>query len=459
MNKMSAAARRFYENATLIAAQRLLFKSLDEMGIPLKKLADVAQTSSGGTPSRNVSEYFGGDIPWIKSGDLTDGLILEVEEHITQPGLENSSAQIFPAGTIVIALYGATVGKTGILTFTAASNQAVCAIIPKDDRIKNEFLYWFLRHKRQDFLDASFGGAQPNISQKLLRETMIPIPSLELQKLLCRFFEIVERRQKGDRSFDLPELSPPLSEQRRIVAKIEQLAAKIEEARSLRQHTAERADAIVQSKSKYFFDISGKHANLVFLENISTRITKGESPEWQGFTYQETGPIFIRSENVLWGKLDLSKRICIPLEFHKKLNRSQLYAGDVLINLVGASIGRCCIVPDDIGDANVNQAVAVISPDPERVESAYLMHFLISSPTQKIIHGGKVETARPNISLTDLRNLILPVPSLDDQRRIVAYLDGLQAQVDRLKALQAQTAAELEALLPSILDQAFKGEL
>lgn len=106
MKRTTAAARRFQENATLIAAQRLLFKSLDDMGVPSTTIAEVAETSSGGTPSRGVSEYFGGDIPWIKSGDLTDGLIFEVDEHITQAGLENSSAQVFPAGTVVVALYG-----------------------------------------------------------------------------------------------------------------------------------------------------------------------------------------------------------------------------------------------------------------------------------------------------------------------------------------------------------------
>ncbi len=87
------------------------------------------------------------------------------------------------------------------------------------------------------------------------------------------------------------------------------------------------------------------------------------------------------------------------------------------------------------------------------------MHFLISAPTQEIIHNGKVDTARPNISLGDLRDLVLPLPMLDEQRRIVAYLDDIQSKIDTLKKLQAETAEELNALLPSVLDKAFKGEL
>ena len=161
----------------------------------------------------------------------------------------------------------------------------------------------------------------------------------------------------------------------------------------------------------------------------------------------------------MWGKLDAQKAVHIPEAFHEKLSRSQLRSGDVLINLVGASIGRACIVPKIVGAANINQAVAVITPNAEVLSSEFLTHFLLSSNAQEIIHGGKVETARPNISLGDLRDLDIPMPLLSEQRRIVAELDALQEQVDGLKKLQAETSAEIDALLPSILDRAFKGKL
>lgn len=257
--------------------------------------------------------------------------------------------------------------------------------------------------------------------------------------------------------FEIP--LPPLEEQRRIVARIDELVGKIEEARRLRREAASKSSALMAAASTLFFGESDHKAPLKKLHALSTRITKGESPEWQGFTYQETGPLFIRSENVLWGALDLSKRTHIPGAFHQKLARSQLHPGDVLINLVGASIGRACVVPTDIEEANVNQAVAVISPDPEQLDSNYLMRFLISTSAQETIHGGKVETARPNISLGDLRELVLPTPTVAEQRRVVRYLSKMQAQVDALKHLQTETAAKLDALLPSILDKAFRGEL
>src|SRR5262245_39453530 len=102
----------------------MTFKS--PKGWQIARLEELCKTSSGGTPSRNGAGYFGGTIPCVKSGELRDGLVTRTEEHLTSLGLENSSAKILPAGTLMIALYGATVGKLGILGTEATTNQAVC---------------------------------------------------------------------------------------------------------------------------------------------------------------------------------------------------------------------------------------------------------------------------------------------------------------------------------------------
>lgn len=252
---------------------------------------------------------------------------------------------------------------------------------------------------------------------------------------------------------------PPLPEQRRIVARIEELAGKLTEARSLSQHAIEEVEALSRAGGDKLFEDAARRFGRAKLKVVTSRITKGESPEWQGFSYQETGPLFIRSENVLWGALDPTSAVHIPEEFHRKLVRSQLRTADVLINLVGASIGRACTVPPMAGEANVNQAVAVITPNSDSVVPDFLVRFLLSPSAQDTIHGGKVETARPNISLGDLREIELPLAPLPEQRRIVDYLDALQVKVDELKRLQAETQAELDALMPSVLDRAFKGKL
>ena len=166
------------------------------------RLGDICHTTSGGTPSRSRQDFFGGNIPWVKSGNLNDGVVREVDEYITQAGLESSSAKMFASGTLLIAMYGATVGKLGILGIGAATNQAVCGIQP-DSRLDRDFLFHFLLHRREALVAKSVGGAQPNISQAIIRDTLLPLPPLDEQRrivgLLDRAAEI-RRRTDAARS-------------------------------------------------------------------------------------------------------------------------------------------------------------------------------------------------------------------------------------------------------------------
>ena len=131
---------------------------------PLIPLGEICSTSSGGTPSRFNPEYFGGEVLWIKSGDLTDGEVVHCDENITDEALRNSSAKLFARGTVLLAMYGATVGKLGMLEVDAATNQAVCGISAPES-LDRWFLFFFLLSQRQKLISLSAGGAQPNISQ------------------------------------------------------------------------------------------------------------------------------------------------------------------------------------------------------------------------------------------------------------------------------------------------------
>ncbi|MCB0186746.1 MAG: restriction endonuclease subunit S, partial [Caldilineaceae bacterium] len=231
-------------DVTVNAANRLIFECLIQSDTTTCRLNEIAQTTSGGTPSRQNDAFYGGYIPWVMSGELNDGVITEVAEFITEEGLAQSSAKVFPQGTLVVALYGATVGKTGILGKDAATNQAVCALFPKSDNVLVDYLHWFLRYKRSDFLKLSFGGAQPNISQKILRQTELPIPALSTQYEICTFLQDVER--SGSKQ-ELPSLPAPLEHIPRIVARIEALAGRVAEAQRLRVEAIGEVEAVSQA--------------------------------------------------------------------------------------------------------------------------------------------------------------------------------------------------------------------
>lgn len=161
-----------------------------EEGWDVKELGDICKTSSGGTPSKAHTEYYNGEIMWLRSGEVSQGDIYNTEQTITLLGLENSSAKIFPVNTVVIAMYGATVGQVGILRKEMSTNQAICGIFPNGD-LTPEYLYYFLISKKAEFLKSAIGGAQANISQQIIRKTLIPLPPLSLQSsFTCKIRQI-----------------------------------------------------------------------------------------------------------------------------------------------------------------------------------------------------------------------------------------------------------------------------
>ncbi len=154
------------------------------------RLGEIGIWGAGATPSRSQPLYYGGTIPWLKTGDLNDGIITDIPEFITELALKETSVKLNPIGSVLMAMYGATIGKLGILAVEATTNQACCACIPYGD-IYNNYLFYFLMAIRTSFIKMGEGGAQPNISKEKIVNALIPLP--------------------------------PLAEQKRIVAKIEEL--------------------------------------------------------------------------------------------------------------------------------------------------------------------------------------------------------------------------------------------
>ena len=243
---------------------------------------------------------------------------------------------------------------------------------------------------------------------------------------------------------------PPLAEQRRIA------------------EVLDRADAI-RRKRKEAIALTGELLRSAFLEmfgdpvtnpkgwkvgaigDYAERVTKGESPGWQGFEYQEEGVRFVTSENVLWGSVDLEKAKFVPPAFDAKIERSRLRVDDVLVNLVGASVGRTALVPSEALPANINQAVAVVTLRREQLAPEFLLHQLLTSAMQHRLLGNVVDAARANISLTNIRELEVVVPPPKDQERWGTFIRAVQGHVGGQRA----ASIESDQLLSALVQQSF----
>ena len=152
------------------------------------RLGTIGNWGAGATPNRAHSEYYGGGIPWLKTGDLNDDYITEIPETITELALKETSVKLNPVGSILIAMYGATIGKLGILTKPATTNQACCACCPVEG-VYNKYLFYFLMSHKSKFINCGIGGAQPNISKEKIVATLMPLPPINEQKAIVARIE------------------------------------------------------------------------------------------------------------------------------------------------------------------------------------------------------------------------------------------------------------------------------
>ena len=183
---------------------------------------------------------------------------------------------------------------------------------------------------------------------------------------------------------------------------------------------------------------------------ITTKITKGSSPKWQGFDYQNDGTLFVTSENVREGFLDISNPKYLSLEFNKKLKNSQLEVGDILINIVGASIGRSCQFNIDNQLANINQAVCLFRTN-ELVDKNYIQQYLQLPSTINRLLGTQTESARPNLSLGDLRDFTFILPPKSEQKKIAEILSTWDKAIETVEKLVANSEQQKKALMQQLL--------
>lgn len=398
----------------------------------LKKISDIATVMNGGTPDTNRKDFWGGNILWITPkdmGKLSSIYVDDTERKITDAGLKNSSAKIIPPNSIILSSR-APIGHLAINNFKISTNQGCKGIIPKKE-ILTKYLFYFLRNSIELLNSLGTGTTFKELSSSKLNDVEIPLP--------------------------------PLPEQQRIVDILDQSFAAIDQAI---ENTEKNIIHLFDLTKSYLTSILENKQDGDWIQkkikSISTKIGSGATPLGGKNSYQKKGISLIRSLNVYDDGFQYKNLAFIDEKQAQKLSSVEIEKRDILLNITGASILRCCVVPEGVLPARVNQHVLILRPV-ENIILPEFLHLLIISSDYKssLLQIAKAGgSTREALTKEGVSNFKISFPKeISEQEKLVNLYNSFVAQSDKLRNNYYQKIEKLQELKQSILHKAFNGEL
>ena len=376
----------------------------------MARLGEIFTISSGGTPNKNESSYYdGGNIPWVKTGDLKDKYVAEEIECITEEGLNNSSAKLFPKDTVLVAMYGATIGACSILPYEASTNQACAAFLPCHEVIP-EYLFYFLSGKKDQFVKDGVGGAQPNISAGYLKNVKIDLISLNDQQ------KIIDRLNKVDKLI------------------------------SFRKQQLSKLDELVKSR---FIEMFGDPQSNPY--GYSYRKLSDIATYFNGLTYKpenvvETGTIVLRSSNIQNSQLDFADTIRVDCVIK---DRFMVQENDILMcsrNGSAKLVGKVALIKGTLEPMSFGAFMMIIRSQ----YFGYLMTYFQMDAFRQQIKTGATTTIN-QITGKMLDDVAIPLPPMALVEQFATFVE----QIDKSKLAIQKSLEKLETLKKSLMQKYF----
>ena len=441
------------------------------------KLGEVCNTTSGGTPSRREPKFYNGNIPWVKSGELDKGVITDTEEKISDAAIKNSSAKVFPKGTLLIALYGATIGKLAFLGVDAATNQAICGIY-KNEKIDSQYLYNYLFYKKQKLVNQGIGGAQPNISQNILKNLDIPLPPKPTQlAIVSKIEELFSELEKGIES--LFTAKQQLKTYRQSVLKWA-FEGKLTNGRSLHSFDLpDEYDISIAAEPEVEYKTVKNQGNQKNQINHSS--DKGELPKgWKWVQIKEVSETYggfafksgefksegkyqvLRMGNVRPGVLRYDESPVFLDDVNQSiLSRAQLQINDVIITQTGTrkkrDYGFTVLIPKT--NLLLNQRIAAIRFHEKYLPKFFLYYSWTDLFKDQFFANETGNVGQGNVGMKAVTETLIPFCSIEEQSSIVQEIESRLSVADKMEESITQSLQQAEALKQSILKKAFEGKL
>ncbi len=399
-------------------------------GWEMKRLGDVCHIIGGGTPAKNKKEYYSGDIPWATVRDMKSEVVTNTEFKITKEAVKKSSTNIISVGNVIIATR-VGLGKVCLLGQDTAINQDLRGIVPIDpESISVQFLFLWLTSVAKLIVAEGTGATVKGVKLPFVKSLLIPVP--------------------------------PLCEQRRIVAILDEAFAAIAMATANAEKSLAHAQELFESELNRVFAQRGDGWKSDVLKKLTHKIGSGATPRGGEKIYQREGTALIRSLNVYDREFRDSKLAFIDKVEADKLKNVTVEINDVLLNITGASIARCCTASGVPFPARVNQHVMIVRPDVTKLDTPFLCFLLTSQRYKnKLLHtGNDGGSTRQAITKQQMQSFRISFPEkLDEQKMIVVQLDSLAEKTRRLESIYQQKIQLLVKLKQSLLHIAFSGEL
>lgn len=414
------------------------------------RLGEIGDWGSGSTPNRSRFDYYNnGTIPWLKTGDLNDGYIDKIPEKITQKAVEETSVKIKPIGSLLIAMYGATIGKLGILNIPATTNQACCAC-QVFNGIYTKYLFYYLYAERDNLRKRGEGGAQPNISREKIIAYLFALPPLEEQKRIVEKLEeilpLVDEYGKNEEKLSklnetLPKKIRQSILQHAVQGKLVPQNPNDEPASELLKRIKAEKEQLIKDgklkKEKPLPPITEEEIpyelpqswEWVRLGSILLKLTDGthSTPH-----YTPTGIPFLSVKDMSSGKLNFSNTKFISEEEHKELyKRCNPQKGDLLVTKVGTT-GIPVIVDTD-KEFSLFVSVALLKFNNSLIDINYLQRLIQSPLVSEQVKINTKGVGNQNWVIDKIASTLIALPPLEEQKRIVAKVDELMQLVDKLE--------------------------